>query len=56
MLGPLFFIMYMNDLGAVLYDIIITIYTDDVTLVKHFSTGSKINERLAAVLYKVCHG
>ena len=53
-LGPLLFIIYMNDLPQYVKDANITMYADDTSLYKSFNSISQLNEQLIPSFCKVC--
>ena len=53
MLGPLIFIIYMNDLPAAVPDVSITMYADDNEIGKSFTSVTEINQCLIPASYKV---
>ena len=52
-LGPLLFIIYMNDLLAFVREANITIYTDDTSLHKAFRTSEELKEEMIPAFSKV---
>ena len=52
--GPLLFIIYMNDLPLFVKDAEITMYADDTSLLKAFSTINQLQEELIPAFAKVC--
>ena len=53
-LGPLLFIIYMNDLPAFVQDANITMYADDTSLNKAFRTSQELKEEMIPAFSKVC--
>ena len=53
-LGPLLFIMYMNDLPSCVKEAEITIYADDTSLYKAFITAQDLSEELIPAFVKIC--
>ena len=53
-LGPLLFIIYMNDLSLAVNEAGITMYTDDTSLSKGFKTTNELKEQLIPAFSKVC--
>ena len=53
-IGPLLFIMYMNDLPLFTKDTKITMYADDTSLLKAFTTINQLQEELILAFAKVC--
>ena len=53
-LGPLLFIIYMNDLPAYVQDANITMYADDTSLDKAIRSSQQLEEELIPAFSKVC--
>ena len=53
-LGPLLFIIFMNDLPAFVQEASITMYTDDTSLHKAFRTSYELKEEIIPAFSKVC--
>ena len=53
-LGPLLFIIYMNDLPLAVKEADITMYADDTSLSKGFKTTNELKEQLLPAFCKVC--
>ena len=53
-LGPLLFIIYMNDLPLAVKEADITMYADDTSLSKGFKTTDELKEQLIPAFCKVC--
>ena len=53
-IGPLLFIIYMNDLPLFVKDAEITMYVHDTNLFKAFTTINRLQEGLIPVFAKVC--
>ena len=53
-LGPLLFIIYMNDLPACVKDVNVTMYADDTSLDKAIRTSQELREELVPTFAKVC--
>ena len=53
-LGPLLFIIYMNDLLACVKDVNVTMYADDTSLDKAIRTSQELSEELVPAFAKVC--
>ena len=53
-LGPLLFIIYMNDLPAFVQEANITMYADDTSLDKAFRTLQELQEEMIPAFSKVC--
>ena len=53
-LGPLLFIIYMNDLPAFIQEANITMYDDDTSLYKAFRTSHELKEEMIPAFSKVC--
>ena len=53
-LGPLLFIIYMNDLPAYVQDANITMYADNTSLDKAIGTSQQLKEELIPAFSKVC--
>ena len=53
-LGPLLFIVYMNDLSAFVQEANITMYADDISLDKAFRTSQELKEEMIPPFSKVC--
>ena len=53
-LGPLLFIIYMNDLPAFVQEANITMYADDTSLHKVFRTLYELNEEIIPAFSRVC--
>ena len=53
-LGPLLFIIYMNDLPACVKDVNVTLYADDTSLDKAIRTSQELREELVPAFAKVC--
>ena len=53
-LGPLLFIIYMNDLPLAVKEADITMYADDTSLSKGFKTTNELKEQLIPAFCKVC--
>ena len=53
-LGPLLFIIYMNDLPAYVQDANITMYADDTSLDKAIRSSQQLKEELIPAFSKVC--
>ena len=53
-LGPLLFIIYMNDLTAFVQEANITMYADDTSLDKAFRTSQELQEEMIPAFSKVC--
>ena len=53
-LGPLLFIIYMNDLPAHVQDTNITMYADNTSLDKAIRTSQQLKEELIPAFSKVC--
>ena len=51
-LGPLLFIIYMNDLSSCVMEAEITMYANDTSLYKAFRTAQDLSEELIAALLK----
>ena len=54
MLGPFFFIIYMNDLSAFVQEANITMYADNTSLHKAFQTSHELKEEIIPAFSKVC--
>ena len=52
-LGPLLFLIYMNDLLLCLDDVDITMFADDTNLMKAINSLKEIKEKLIPALKKV---
>ena len=52
-LGPLLFIIYMNDLPAAVPDISITMHADDTEIGRSFTTVTEIKQHLMQAFWKV---
>ena len=55
-LGPLLFIIYMNDLPSCVKKAEITMYADDTSLYKAFRTAQDLSEELYQHLLKYVSG
>ena len=53
-LGPLIFILYMNDLPAFVQETNITMHADDTSLHKAFRTSHELKEEMIPAFSKVC--
>ena len=53
-LGPLLFIIYMNDLPAFVQEVNITMYADDKSLHKAFRTSHELKEEIIPTFSKAC--
>ena len=53
-LGPLLFIIYMNDLPSFVQEANITMYADDISLDKAFRTSQELQEEMISAFSKVC--
>ena len=53
-LGPLLFIIYMNDLPVFVQEANTTMYTDDTCLHKAFQTSHELKEEIIPAFSKVC--
>ena len=53
-LGPLLFIIYINDLPAYVQDASITMYADDTSLDKAIRTSQQLKEELIHAFSKAC--
>ena len=53
-LGPLLFIIYMNDLPAFIREANITMYADDTSLHRTFRTSHELKEEIIPAFSKVC--
>ena len=53
-LGPLLFIIYMNDLPLAVKEADITMYADDTSLSKGFKSTDELKEQLIPAFCKVC--
>ena len=53
-LGPLLFIIYVNDLPSYVQDVHITMYADDTSIDRAFQTCQQLKEELLPALAKVC--
>ena len=53
-LGPLLFIIYMNDLPSYVQDVHITMYADDTSIDRAFQTCQQLKEELLPAFAKVC--
>ena len=53
-IGPLRFIIYMNDLPAFVQEANITMYIDDTSLHKAFRISHELKEEMIPVFSKVC--
>ena len=53
-LGPLLFIIYMNDLPLAVKEADITMYADDTSLSKGFKPTDELKEQLIPAFCKVC--
>ena len=53
-LGPLLFIIYMNDLPAFVQEANITMYADDTSLHKAFRTSHELKDEIISAFSKVC--
>ena len=53
-LGPLLFIIYMNDLPSYVQNVHITMYADDTSIDKAFQTCQQLKEELLPAFAKVC--
>ena len=53
-IGPLLSIIYMNDLPLFVKDAEITMYADDTSLLKAFTTINQLQEKLILAFAKVC--
>ena len=53
-LGPLLFIIYLNDLPAFVQEANITMYTDDTSLDKAFQTSQELNKEMIPAFSKFC--
>ena len=53
-IGPLLFIIYMNDLPLFVKDAEITMYVDDTSPLKAFTTINQLQEELIPAFAKVC--
>ena len=53
-LGPLLFIIYMNDLPSYVQDVHITMYADDTSIDRAFQTCQQLKEELPPAFAKVC--
>ena len=53
-IGPLLFIIYMNDLPLFVKDAEITMYAYDTSLLKAFTTINQLQEELIPAFAKVC--
>ena len=53
-LGPLLFIIYLNDLPLAVKDAEITLYADDTSLYKGFRNVKDLNETLVPVFSNIC--
>ena len=53
-LGPLLFILYMNDLPSAVPDVDITMYADDTTIDTAFRTVGEIKQPLLLAFFKLC--
>ena len=53
-LGPLLFIIYMNDLSSYVQDAHITMYADDTSIDRAFQTCQQLKEELLPAFAKVC--
>ena len=54
MLGPLLFIVYMNDLPSAAKDVNTTVFADDTSLNQEIKTASDIKDNLIPAFAKVC--
>ena len=54
LLGPLLFIVYMNDLPSDTKDVNITMFADDTSLNQEIKTASDIKDDLIPAFVKVC--
>ena len=55
-LGPLLFIIYMNDLPLAVKEADITMYADDTSLSKGFKTTDELKEQLIPAFAKFVNG
>ena len=55
LLGPLLFIVYMNDLPSAAKDVNITMFADDTSLNQEIKTASDIEDNLIPAFAKVCN-
>ena len=53
-MGPLLFIIYMNDLPLAVKEAEITMYADDTSLSKSFKITNELKEQLIPAFSKVC--
>ena len=53
-LGPLLFIIYMNDLPSCVKEAEITMYADDTSLYKAFRTAQDLSDELIPAFVKIC--
>ena len=53
-LGPLLFILYMNDLPSAVPDVDITMYADDTAIDTAFRTVGEIKQPLLPSFFKLC--
>ena len=53
-LGPLLFIIYVNDLSAFVQEANITMYADNTSLHKAFQTSHELKEEIIPAFSKVC--